>query len=281
MIALACTLPRQEGQPFSRWSIPDLIKTAIAKKIVPRLSVATLWRWLKSDKIKPWRFHSWQKPTDPRFLEKAVPVLDLYEQAHELAQAGHVIVCADEKPSIQARELQGGMQGARPGHSVRVGDRYKRQGAILLFAALLVSTGETLARCMPTKHFVNFHSFLKMIFESLWCQNIRCLHLILDNGSTHAPKQLAGWIASLQLPFQVQIHWLPVHASWLDQVEIIFSKLQRKVLTPNHFKDTNELARTVLEFFDYLNENPKPVKWTYTSDKLRNLLQREALHAAA
>jgi DDE superfamily endonuclease len=281
MIALACTLPRQEGQPFSRWSIPDLIKTAIAEKIVPRLSAPTLWRWLKADKIKPWKFHTWQKPTDPRFLERAVPVLDLYAQAQELARAGHIIVCADEKPSIQARQLQGGMQGAKPGRCVRVGDRYKRQGAIQLFAALQVATGETLARCFARKCFVDFQQFLRTLFGSLWCQKIHCLHLILDNGPTHARKQLAPWIASLQLPFQVQIHWLPVHASWLDQVEIVFSKLQRRVLTPNHFTSTQELARTVLEYFDCLNQNPKPVKWTYTSDKLRNLLQRQALRAAA
>lgn len=281
MTALACTLPRDEGRPFSRWSIPELIKTAIAKGIVPHLSASTLWRWLKADKIKPWRFHSWQKPTDPRFLERAVPILDLYTQAQSLAVAGHVIVCADEKPSIQARKLQGGMQAAKPGHPVRVGDRYKRQGAFQLFTALLVSTGETLARCFARKCFTDFQSFLTALFGSLWCQNIRCLHLILDNGPTHAPKRLEPWIQSLALPFDVQVHWLPVHASWLDQVEIIFSQLQRKVLTPNHFDDLQNLEHTVMHYFDDRNKNPKPIHWTYTSDKLRAKLQTQVPCVAA
>lgn len=277
MTALACTLPRQEGRPFSRWSIPELIKTAISKGIVPRLSPSTLWRWLKAEKIKPWRFHSWQKPTDPRFLERAVPVLNLYTQAQALAARGHIIVCADEKPSIQARRLLGGVEGARPGHPVRAGDRYKRQGALQLFTALLVSTGETLARCFARKRFVEFQAFLRTLFGGPWCQNIICLHLILDNGPTHAPKQLETWIKSLRLPFEIQIHWLPVHASWLDQVEIIFSQLQRKVLTPNHYENLHVLEKNLMDYFDDRNKNPKPIRWTYTSEKLRQKLERREL----
>jgi hypothetical protein len=182
-----------------------------------------------------WQFRSWQRPTDPRFLEKAIPILDLYARAQSLSQQGHIIVCTDEKTSIEARKAEGGTIPAGRGHALHVGDRYQRRGAVQLFAGLLVHTGETLARCFEHKRFREFQAFLQMLFASLWCKRVRVLHLILDNGSTHAPKQLAAWIRALSLPFDIRLHWLPVHASWLDQIEIIFSVLQRKVLMPNDF----------------------------------------------
>src|SRR5499427_5033973 len=182
--ALACTLPRDSGKPLSRWSASELARAVIQRGIVANISASTVKRWLAADQIKPWQYHSWQHPTDPRFLERAIPVLDLYERAQELAANGHVVVCADEKTSIQARQSEGAPRPARPGLTPRIGDRYHRRGALQLFAALLVSTGETLARCFERKRFVEFQTFLRTLLGSLWCQNIRRVHLILDNGST-------------------------------------------------------------------------------------------------
>jgi hypothetical protein len=141
--------------------------------------------------------------------------------------------------------------------------------ALQLFAALLVSTGETLARCFEQKRFVEFQSFLGTLFGSLWCQDIRRLHLILDNGPTRAPKQLPVWLGMLRVPFAGELHWLPVHASWLDQVELVFSTVQRKVLTPNHFRNHDELEAILLTHFDERNKHPVPIRWSYTSATLR------------
>ena len=105
--ALACTLPKAWGTPLSRWSCPALADLAKAKRIVSSISVSTIGRWLRADHIKPWQFRSWQKPTDPRFLEKTIPILRLYERAQELASVGHIVVCADEKTSLQARKAEG------------------------------------------------------------------------------------------------------------------------------------------------------------------------------
>jgi DDE superfamily endonuclease len=225
VIALACTLPRDSGKPLSRWSTPELARAVVQRGIVRRISGATIQRWLKADRIKPWQYHSWQRPTDPCFLERAIPVLTLYERAQRLARKGHLIVCADEKTSIQARRACGPMTPARPGRPLSLPDRYQRQGAVQVFGGLLVHTGETLARCFERKRFAEFQSFLRLLFGSVWCRRIRSLHLILDNGSTHAPKRLFAWIVSLGLPFPVHLHWLPVNASWLDQIEIVFSEL--------------------------------------------------------
>lgn len=137
-----------------------------------------------------------------------------------------------------------------------------------LFASLLVHRGQTLARCFERKRFTEFQTFLRMLFASLWCKRIRVLHLIRDNGSTHAPKQLAAWILSLRLRFEVRIHWLPVHASWLDQIEIVFSVLQRKVLMPNDFASSDHVERRILTFFAERNRTARPVHWSYTSRQL-------------
>jgi hypothetical protein len=278
--ALACTLPRDSGKPLSRWSISELAQAVVQRGIVRRISLGTIWRWLRADRIKPWQYHSWQRPTDPRFLERAIPILSLYERAQRLARQGHLVVCADEKTSIQARQACGRMTPARPGGPIHVPDRYQRRGAVQLFAALLVHTGETMARCFERKRFVEFQSFLELFFGSVWCRRIRSLHLILDNGSTHAPKRLPAWLMSLGLPFPVHLHWLPVNASWLDQIEIVFSELQRKALTPNDFESPAHVRQRILGFFAERNRRAHPIKWTYTTQKLIAKIRRQRRLAA-
>ena len=141
-------------------------------------------------------------------------------------------------------------------------------GAVQLFCALVVASGLTFARTRSGKKFADFKAFLQALFQSALCTGLKVVHLILDNGSTHAPKQLGPWIASLELSFDVRIYWLPTHASWLDQVEIIFSKVQRDVLTPNDFPSTLALEKQLKTYFDELNGHPKPIQWTYTKTKL-------------
>src|SRR5215813_12220086 len=209
--ALACSAPREYGKPWRRWSGEKLAQVAVEQQIVPRLSPGTIRTWLRQDKIKPWRYHSWQHSTDPQFVEKAAPVLDLYQHAQALAAQGEAVVCSDEKTSIQARQRVSPTKAAAPALPVHVADRYKRMGAVQLFCALVVASGVT---------------------------------------------------------FAVKIYWLPTHASWLDQVEIIFSKVQRDVLTPNDFPSTQALEKDLKHYFADLNSHPKPIQWTYTKTKL-------------
>jgi transposase len=226
------------------------------------ISRGTVCRWLREDRIKPWRYHSWQKPTDPRFIDKAAPVLDLYERAPRMEKEGEAAVCIDEKTSIQARKPRHETRAAAPNQPVRVAARYKRMGALQLFCALIVASGITFVRTYARKRFSEFKTFLLELFASTALRGLRVLDLILDNGSTHAPKQLSDWVASLRLSFDVRIFWLPTYASWLDQVEIIFSKVTRDVLTPNDFSDKRDLGDTLMRYFDELNRHPKPVRWT-------------------
>jgi hypothetical protein len=158
---------------------------------------------------------------------------------------------------------------------MHVPDRYQRRGAVQLFAGLLVHTGDTLARCFERKRFVEFQRFLQLLFGSVWCRRIRSLHLILDNGSTHAPKRLPAWLTGLDLSVPVHLHWLPVNASWLDQIEIVFSELQRKALTPNDFESTAHVRQRILGFFAERNRRAQPIRWSYTRQQLLAKVERQ------
>jgi transposase len=268
IVALACSAPRQYGKPWHRWSGEKLAQVAIEQQLVESIAPSTIRAWLRHDKIKPWRYHSWQHSTDPRFVEKALPVLDLYARAPALQAQGELTICADEKTSLQARQRVTLTKAAAPGEVVQVADRYKRMGAVQLFCALVVASGLTFAQTCLTKKFADFKAFLGDLFQSALCAGIKVLHLILDNGPTHAPKQLSTWLAALELAFEVRLYWLPTYASWLDQVEIIFSKVQRDVLTPSDFASTLALERTLQAYFVDLNQHPKPIEWTYTKTQL-------------
>lgn len=267
IIALACTRPMEHGKPWQRWSAEKLALVTVEKGISDSISASTIRRWLGEDKLKPWQYHLWQKSTDPMFVQKATPVLDLYEKASELAGQGEAVVCMDEKTSIQARKPIHETRPAGRGHPNQVASRYVRMGALQLFCALMVATGVTFAECFDRKCFRDFQAFLISFFARMQSLGVKVLHIILDSGSTHAPKQLTGWIASLNLSLEVHIYWLPKYASWLDQAEIIFSKLQRDLLTPSDFDGKGQLRDGIMDYFAELNRNPGPVKWTYTKAK--------------
>jgi len=257
----------EHGKPWQRWSAEKLVLVAKEKGIVDSISASTVRRWLGEDKVKPWQYHYWQKSNDPMFIQKATPVLELYEKSSEMAEQGEALVCIDEKTSIQARKPIHETRPAVPEQPNQVASRYERMGALQLFCALMVATGATFAQCFDNKRFRDFQSFLISFFSHVQALGIKALHIILDNGSTHAPKQLMGWIASLNLSLEVHIYWLPKNASWLDQAEIIFSKLQRDLLTPNDFDSKGHLRDLIMDYFIELNRDPKPVKWTYTKAK--------------
>ncbi|MCJ7435665.1 MAG: IS630 family transposase [Anaerolineales bacterium] len=276
--ALACSLPKEKGVPLSRWSLAEIAKHLLSLQAVSEISASTLFRWFTADKLKPWRFHNWQHILDSqKFLERARPVLQVYEKAVELLQNGTWAVCVDEKTSIQARQLEQEPVPAKPKQPVHVAPRYKRQGALQLFAGLSVADGCKYGQTSERKRFVDFQTFLlQVIIPQALRRMAHTLILILDNGTTHAPKQLETWLQTQahlnNWPLTIQVYWLPTNASWLDQIELWFSVLQRKLLTPNHFHDTEELTKAIMEFIKRENLSPKPIRWTYTIQKLETKL---------
>lgn len=196
------------------------------------------------------------------------------QRAAFLIQAGFWVVCVDEKTSIQARERIHESQPAAPSQPVHVAPRYHRRGAVHLFAALSVFDGLIYGGCRESKRFVDFQSLrVEILVPEAIHRGVRHIYLILDNGSTHAPKQLQAWLNQKQQQegwsFTVRAVWLPTYASWLDQIEIWFSILQRKLLTPNHFPNKETLQQRLLEFIAHYNLSAKPIEWSYTVAQMK------------
>jgi hypothetical protein len=276
--ATACSLPRTQAVPLSRWSRAELARRVAVACPLTAVSPSTVGRWLLAEKIRPWRFRSWQHIHDgATFLSRARPILRLYASARPLLLAGTWVVCVDEKTSIQAREAEQAPRPASGHHCARQSPRYKRRGARHLIAGLSVADGQVIGQCTARKRFVDFQNFItSVLVPEAQRRGVQTIALIVDNGPTHAPKQLEHWLhqqaATQRWGLTFQVNWLPTRASWLDQIEIWFSILQRKLLEPNHFASTDALEQAIADFISYYSQTAKPINWTYTVEQLERKL---------
>src|SRR5713101_3717918 len=278
--AVACELVAETQQPLSRQSLAAVtarVRQALGKPI----SRSTVWRILATDALKPWRYQYWIFPRDPHFAEKAGPILDLYAgtwQGQSLGPKDHIL-SADDKTSIQARIRCHPSLSPAPSRPVRVEHEYKRGGALQYLAAWDVRRGYVMGRCEPKTGSAPFGRLVKQVLAEEPYRSGERLFWIVDNGSSHrgaaAKKRLR------QIDSRIILVHTPVHASWLNQVEIYFSILQRKVLTPNDFADL-EAIRLRLAFYEALsNQSPTPFRWKFDRTKLTTLLAKiEARHMA-
>src|SRR5205823_10580704 len=174
----------------------------------------------------------------------------LYEHAPALLEEGIWVVCADEKTCIQAREAEQAPRPALHQHPIYQSPRYHRHGILHLMAALSVADGLVYGQCHSHKRFVDFRSFLEtVVVTEAQRRGAKTIALVLDNGPTHASKQLPQWVQELAMVSEgqltIQLYWLPTNASWLDQIEIWFSVLQRTLLQPTHFTSLDELQQAI------------------------------------
>jgi hypothetical protein len=245
---------------------------------LPLVSPSTVGRWLRAERIRPWRYRMWQHIQNPhRFLERARPVLPLYATAQALLQLGTWVVCVDEKTSIQAREAEQAPRPPQRNCLLCQSPRYHRRGALHLLAGLSVADGQVIGQCATRKRFMDFQAFLQeVLVPEARRRGVQRVALVLDNGPTHAPKQMERWLQEQAREQQweqtFQVYWLPTNASWLDQLEIWFSLLQRKLLQPNHFTSTTDLEQAMLAFIAYRNQTAKPIRWSYTVEQLEHKL---------
>lgn len=247
---------------------------------VTAASAATIARWLAEDSLKPWQHRSWIFPTDPAFLEKAAPVLDLYQGRWEgkLLHPGDFVICADEKPSIQARSRAHPALGPAPAsRGARVEHTYARRGALTYLAALDIGRRggrrpRVFGRSERKGGIAPFDRLVRQVMSKEPYASARRVFWIVDNGSSHRGRRSIDRLQG-RWPNLTLVH-LPTHASWLNQVEIYFSILQRKVLTPNDFDGLGLLARTLNEFERHWNEVAEPFEWNFTRDDLIALFER-------
>ena len=277
--AWACQLPAEHGLPLSRWSAPELARQLRADGI--GASVATVRRWLAEDALKPWQYRSWINVRDPQFAAKAAVVLDLYAGTYQGVTLGadEYVISADEKPSIQARDRCHATAPAGKGQPMRVNHDYRRRGALAYLAAYDVYRGRVFGRCDTTTGIAAFTALVDQVMSQEPYASATRVFWIVDNGSSHRGQAAIDRLAE-QYTNAIMIH-TPVHASWLNQVEIYFSIIQRKVLSPNDFADLTAVERRLLEFEDRYNATAIPFKWKYTTADLDRHLQRLDQHERA
>ena len=278
---MACELPADRGVPLSRWSSSELAREAVTRGIVEQISGVTVWRWLSEDAIKPWQHRSWIFPRDPRFAERAGPILDLYAGywQGERLHPGDYVVCADEKPSIQARKRIAATLPAAPGEGQKVEHEYERMGALCYLAAWDARRAKIFDRCAPKDGIEPFDQLVDQFMSQHPYRSAQRVFLVIDNGSAHRGKRSIDRLQGAWPNLNV-VH-TPVHASWLNQGEIYFSVVQRKVVTPNDFEDLAVLEAQLLAFGRRYEQIAAPFQWKFTRQDLDKLLAKADTAQAA
>jgi hypothetical protein len=272
--ALACELPHQQGLPLSRLSSAEICRAAVARGLVAAIGATTVWRWLSEDAIRPWSHRSWIFPRDPDFARKAGRVLDLYAGRWNGKPLGddEYVISADEKTSIQARHRSHPTRAPRAGRPMRVEHEYRRCGAWTYLAAWDVRRARIFGRCEAHSGIQPFERLVQDVMRRRpYCSATR-VFWITDNGSSHqgaaSVRRLAQRWPKLQL-----VH-TPVHASWLNQIEIYFSIVQRKALTPNDFRSLADVEDRLRRFQKHYQAVAQPFEWKFTRRDLIRVLAR-------
>lgn len=273
ILALACELVHETDQPLSRQSTADLTARAGAALGRP-VSRSTVGRVLRAADLKPWRYDHWLFPRDPRFAEKAAVVLDLYAGSWRGEPLGDrdYVVSADEKTSIQARRRCHPTLGPAPGRARRLEHEYDRGGALQYLAAWDVRRGYVIGRCEAKTGIRPFTRLVRQVMRQPPYRAARRVFWVVDNGSSHrgeaARRRLAKGYKRAVLAHT------PVHASWLNQVEIYFSIIQRKVLTPNDFASLEEVEQRLRLYEELTNREPRAFDWKFNRAALQTLMTK-------
>lgn len=260
--------------PLSRWSTAEVARQVRQSGLVATISDSTVWRWLNQDAIRPWQHRCWIFPRDPQFARKAGRILDLYERVWEgrPLRDDEFVLSTDEKTSIQARARLHATLPTQPHSAMKVEQEYERCGAWAYLAALDVHRAKLFGRCEQKTGIAPFDRLLAQVMTQSPYQDARRVFWIMDNGSSHRG---ARCVARLQEKYStlVPVHG-PVHASWLNQVEIYFSILQRKALTPNDFPSLEALQERILGFQRHYESIARPFQWKFTRQDLNALLNK-------
>lgn len=259
-MAAIATSAKEPDDPIATWTYFDVAAKLVAEGI--EVSVSQVWRILSSMDIDLTKVRGWlNRRDDPEFWSRVRDVCGLYLNPPERA----VVLSVDEKTSIQAKSRKHPDQNAKAGRARRREFEYVRHGTASLFAALDVHTGQVLAEPIPGKNdSINFCAFLDEIERTV--DPALAIHVVLDNGSSHVSKHTKAWFKAH--PRWV-VHYTPPHASWVNQVELFFSILQRKVIRNGNFESRDDLIAKVLGFIADYDQTAKPFKWTYAADPLK------------
>src|SRR5271166_369561 len=237
----------------THWS---LRKMAAVMKVNKNL-IARIW---KEADLKPHRLERYMASNDPQFEEKAAAIIGLYLNPPQNAAA----FCVDEKSAIQALDRLDRRLPLSPGRAERHGFEYYRHGTLSLFAALNPRTGDVIGQTAPRHTSVEFVTFLEEVVAR--CPADQPVHIILDNLSVHKAPLVREFLARHS---NVQFHFTPTYSSWLNQVEIWFSKLQRDVIDRGIFTSVADLRRKIMRYIRLYGKTAKPFRWKYADFRHR------------
>jgi transposase len=243
----------------TRWSMAAIAAKLSATDRI-NISASQVWRICQSLDLKPWQTKSWMTSHDPDFWEKAADVCGLYLDPPTNA----VVWSVDEKTGMQAKSRVNPTKPAIPGSGVRQEFEYRRYGTAVLFAGLNVHTGEVAGKITDSSRSVNFVEFLTEL-DARTPKRLE-LHCIVDNLKTHGTDKVEAFLDDHPRVF---LHNTPTHASWLNQVEMFFSIMQRRLLRSGEFNTVDDLGFKVIEFIKHYNRTSKPFRWTYDARPLR------------
>jgi len=276
LVRIACEMPESLGRSLCLWDCSELAMMLEVRGVVDSISPQTVQRILFSRKLKPWRFHPWLRPKarDQEFIDRTNIICDIYTRA--LAE-DEIVLCLDEKTSLQPRTRLSPTKAALPGSPVLVEHEYERKGALNLFAAFNTRTGCVIGSTYSRKRQREFIDFLEKI-ENETDPAIMKIHLVCDNLKVHSGKEVARWLRGHP---RFCFHFTPVHCSWMNQVEQWFSILQRKRFSIANFSSIQALAERITEFISQWNQHAAPFKWTkHSFDKVLQKAEQELRKAA-
>jgi DDE superfamily endonuclease len=271
--AIACELAATHGLPLGRFTRTELHRLVVERGVTDA-SASTIWRWLHDDALKPWQQRSWIFVRDPRFRERAGRVLDLYQRRFEgrRLRPDELVICADEKSQLQALGRRHETIPPRPGRPALVEFEYRRRGTLAYLAAWDVHHASLFDRAEPKTGIEPFGWLVEQVMTSEPYASARTVYWTVDNGSSHAGR---ASIERLEAVWQnLRLIHLPIHASWLNQIELYFSIVQRKALSPNGFDTLDELADRLLRFGEHYRQIARPFDWTFTRADLERVLAK-------
>jgi len=282
IVALATKPPEESHRPIPTWTITELTQEVKEQQIASSIARSTVWRLLDQAEIKPHKWRYWLNSPDPEFEAKMFHIVGLYLHPPE----DGILLCLDEKTAIQALERKYPDKPVKPASACLREHSYVRHGTRDLLAALEVSTGKITGRLHEGHSSPYWEAFITGI--AVHYSQEQKLHLIQDNGSTHSTPGLCQTVAKLcKVPLpelktqadrrawlskndkRIVFHYLPTHASWLNQIEIWFSVLSKRFLKRSSFHSLTELRQKLYQFIQYYNlEFAHPYAWTYKGKPL-------------
>lgn len=258
VLLLVKTVTESPPDEATRWTME-----AIAARMNEHgvgISASQVWRICRSLDLKPWQTESWMTSHDPDFWEKAADVCGLYLNPPENA----IVWSVDEKSGIQAKSRINPTKPPVPGIPRRREFEYRRNGTAVLFAGLNVHEGDVAAWVTDSTRSENFVEFLADL-DAQTPVGME-LHCVVDNLSAHFTDKVETFLEGRPHIF---LHNTPTHASWLNQIELFFSILERRLLRNGEFTSVDELGDRIIAFINDYNRRAKPFRWTYDGHPLK------------